>query len=90
MDTESGQSLIVVFQPPEPDPRSRHERTLSGLPKSIATDIKEDFARISTADTDRSPYQLYRYTENGHERLIALDFTEIVDVYETENESLSR
>jgi hypothetical protein len=89
MDTESSQSLVVVFQPPEPDPRNRHERTLSGLPRSIAMDIKEDFARICTADTGRSPYQLYRYTENGQERLIALDFTEIVDVYEKENESLS-
>ena len=90
MDREPRRSLTVVFQPPDPDPTGRHERTFEGVPASVARQIEEDFAAFRTESAEMSPYQSYRYMDEGREQLLALDYTEIVRIYEKEKDSLAR
>ncbi|MFP4228751.1 MAG: hypothetical protein ACLFTE_07990 [Salinivenus sp.] len=73
-------SVSIVFAPPRSDPLAIHERTLDGVPRPIINTMQEDFRAYHEPGTDRSPYQLYRYEDGGQERLIALDFTEVVSL----------
>ena len=90
MEKEPRRSLTVVFQPPDSDPTGRHERTFDGVPGPIARQIEEDFAASRRRDAEMSPYQSYRYMDDGREQLLALDYTEIVRIYEKDKGSLAR
>ena len=90
MEKEPCRSLTVVFQPPASDPIGRHERTFDGVPASVARQIEEDFAASRVEDAEMSPYQSYRYMDDGREQLLALDYTEIVGIYEKDKGSLAR
>ncbi len=78
---EERTAVSIVFSPPESDALSRHERTIEGIPRSVVEAMIEDHRAYGTVGLNASPHQLYRYEEGGEERMIALDYTEVVDLF---------
>lgn len=71
--------VSITFQSPhEGSHRSSglHERHLEVVPKSKANRMAEDFATYQEGETSRR--KLYRYDAGDGERLLALDFEEVV------------
>jgi hypothetical protein len=54
---------------------------LTGVPKSQAAKMAEDFAKHRESGSEGSAHQLYRYEDEQGERLVALDFTEVVGIF---------
>lgn len=80
MSQKPGTSISITFRTPDGDHSPFHERLLAGVPESKALKIAQDFAEHQDAESGASPYQLYRYEDEDGERLLALDFNEVVDV----------
>jgi hypothetical protein len=59
-----------------------HERILDAVPRAKAEQMAEDFVQYRSAANGRrngaGRSELYRYTKNGEEVIVALDFGEIV------------
>lgn len=72
-------SVSIVFKTPTGDGTSYHERQLTGVPDSKAVKMAKDFARHQ--ETEGDPHRLYRYEDGAEERLVALDFTEVVGIF---------
>lgn len=81
MSDGSTRTLTVLFQTPKGDDSPCHERVFENIPNSVAEDMAEDFAAARDPGSEASPYQLYRYEEEGTEHLIALDYTEVLGVF---------
>lgn len=80
--------LFLFFQPP-PCSDNDHvqplpERHILNLPASLAERIAEDFRAYDEAPDEADSHRLYQYCTNGNgsaqttERLLAIDFSEIV------------
>lgn len=81
MSNEPMESVSIVFRTPSGAETRRHKRILSGVPKSEVAEMVRDFALYQGLKSDTSPHQLYRYKDSGgSERLVALDFTEVVNL----------
>jgi len=81
MSKSMGKSISIIFRTPAGDTTPLHERQLTGVPKSKAAKMAEDFAKHRESETEISPHQLYRYEDEQGERLVALDFTEVVGIF---------
>ena len=78
-------TVSITFQSPQSvhegvqGAATLHERHLDAVPKEKATQMAEDFAAYESGEVgDRR--KLYRYGDENRERLVALDFDEIVAV----------
>ena len=74
-------TVSITFQSPAHENGkggwSLHERRLQAVPKANAQRMVEDFTTYQSEENgDRR--KLYRYENEGHERLVALDFEEVV------------
>ena len=63
-----------------------HERQLTAVPKSKAERMAEDFTAYQAGGDDERR-KLYRYENGEHERLVALDFEEVVALVASPSES---
>lgn len=91
MSSETHMTVSITFQSPHSalesgQPSTLHERQLDAVPKSQAEKIAEDFTAYRTDQTDKRR-RLYRYGDDESERLIALDFEEVVAVVASETDS---
>lgn len=74
-------------------PSTVHERRLERVPESTAQQMADDFVLYRLSEQALAPeaeqYKIYRYSEEGREVQIALDFGEILalDVGEESKES---
>jgi hypothetical protein len=74
-------TVSITFQSPPQEytqgPAVLHERRLEAVPRPKAERMAEDFVEYqSNNDTNRR--KLYRYDPGDGERLVALDFEEVV------------
>jgi hypothetical protein len=80
MYSKTETTLSILFETPEEDGHSTmHEREVKCVPIPIIEQIEEDFVRLA-GETNDNRYQLYRIGEGDEERMIALDFGEIIEV----------
>ena len=91
MSSETHMTVSITFQSPQSSleggqPSTLNERELDAVPKSKAEKIAEDFTAYRTEQTD-DRRKLYRYGDDESERLIALDFEEVVAVVASEADS---
>ena len=75
------QSLTILYRTPSGDSSPYHQRRLDGVPKAVLEEMADDFRRAADSGSERSPHQLYRYEKNGDERLIAVDYGEVVGLF---------
>ena len=80
MSSEPQMTVSITFQSPgegSQGPASLHERRLEAVPKSKASRMAEDFTTYrGNGEVERR--KLYRYDAGDGERLVALDFEEVV------------
>jgi len=76
MTDESTRPMTILFSTPRGDTSGLHERTLD-VPKPTAVEMVTDFEEPGDPESRLSPYQLYRFEEEGEEQLVALDFGEV-------------
>lgn len=73
-------SVVITFRTPARDQspfrHPLHTRTLQDVPAPLAEQMVCDF-RTSTTALKRDRSELYRYENNGGERLVALNFDEV-------------
>jgi len=90
MSSETRMTVSITFQSPqsshEGGASTLHERQLDAVPKSKATQIAEDFTAYQAEQSD-DRRKLYRYGDDEAERLLALDFEEVVAVVASETTS---
>lgn len=79
MPEEQVRPVSILFRTPASDRKPFHVRTLTGVPLSKAEAVAEDFTDQGP-ESEVSPHQIYRYTVEEEERLLALDFNEVVAV----------
>lgn len=86
-------TVSITFQSPrlesDQTPSSVHERHLRDVPKSKAERMAEDFAAYQSLPAESTRRKLYRYQDRGNERLVALDFEEVVAVVVEEEGSFA-
>lgn len=80
MSTETHKAVSILFETPSGDADSYHQRTLWGVPKSVADMMKMDFIQYGDPEYDCSPHQIYQYKEEDEQRVVALDFCEVVGI----------
>ena len=90
MSSETHMTVSITFQSPPSlegsQPSTLHERELDAVPKSKATQMAEDFTAYRSEEAAERR-KLYRYGDDEAERLIALDFEEVVAVVASETAS---
>jgi len=85
MSAEARMTVSITFQSPQSPyeggqgTSTLHERRLDDVPKSKAVRMAEDFTAYEAEETGERR-KLYRYGEDDRERLVALDFEEVVAV----------
>lgn len=83
-------TVSITFQSPQSPyeggqgESTLHERSLDDVPKSKAVRMAEDFTAYRSQEAVNRR-KLYRYGREEQERLVALDFEEIVAVVASES-----
>jgi hypothetical protein len=84
----SKMDVTITFRTPARDgteiPSGIHDRTLHGVPSSLAYRIADDFVRYRSEPDSPGRSTLYRYERDGEEVLVALDFDEVIAVTASE------
>jgi hypothetical protein len=77
-------TVEITFQPPsrvsQSGAPSFHQRSIEDVPASVAEKMVRDFRAGADNSSEAPSWELYRYEENGEERLVPLDFGEVVDL----------
>ena len=80
MSEEGDKIVSIIFRTPAGDETGLHERRLHSVPESLAGQMAVDFAEHGDPESQVSQYQLYRIEGNEDERLLALDFGEVMSI----------
>lgn len=80
--TESVVDLTITFSPPtrkNGGGEEVHKRSLTAVPRSQFEQMKADFERYQSSEQAQEN-KLYRFSQNGSEVLVALDFDEVMSI----------
>lgn len=89
-------TVSITFQSPyyesDESPPTVHERELYAVPKAKAEAMVDDFIQYQEqqengSTTSKRQRKMYRYTKDGEELLIALDFDEVIAMVATGEET---
>jgi len=85
--TEAVVDLTITFAPPT---RKNgigefvHERSLNAVPRSKAEQMRADFRRYQSDGEAAQKDKLYRFSQDGSEVLLPIDFGEVVAIRRAE------